>query len=252
MTGGSDMGGAASRIALDIKYGLVQFSRNRQSVLFTFVFPIVLFAILGYVLGGPGYIEFLFPGILGMCILFTAVNQTMGAIVKYRSTGLFQKITASPMSGIEWNLSKMLTGTIIVMLSVAAAFLVASLVFGVRPDMNAVSIALVLAGTFISIGFGMVMALVIDGTDWVNSASITVIIPLMLVSGSLFPVERLPDYLRFVSLLSPLTYLNGGLRSAMFGGDTAYALVNLVILVFLGIVLFCVDAAILMGRDGQS
>lgn len=246
------MANAASRIALDIKYSLIQFSRNRQSILFTFIFPIVLFIILGYLLGGSGYIDFLFPGILGMCILFTAVNETMGATVKYRSSGLFQKITASPFSSIEWNLSRILAGTIVVLLSVAVAFLVASLVFGERPDINAISLALVLAGAFIFIGLGMIMAYIVVNVDSVNAASITLIIPLMLISGSLFPVERLPDYLRFLSILSPLTYLNEGLRSAMFGGDPGYALTNLAILVFLGFVLFCIDAAILMGRDGQS
>jgi ABC-2 type transport system permease protein len=187
-----------------------------------------------------------------MCILFSAVNETMGAIVKYRSPGLFQKITASPLSGIEWNLSRMFTGTAVVLFSVTAAFLVALLVFGVRPNINALSIALILAGTFISICLGMIMAYIVGNMDSVNSASVTLAIPLMLVSGSLFPVERLPDYLRFLSLLSPLTYLNEGLRSAMFGGDVGYAMTNLGILIFLGFVLFCVNAAILMGRDGQA
>jgi ABC-2 type transport system permease protein len=246
------MANAASRIALDIKYSLIQFSRNRQSILFTFIFPIVLFIILGYLLGGSGYIDFLFPGILGMCILFSAVNETMGAIVKYRSSGLFQKITASPLSSIEWNLSRILTGTVVVLLSVMVAFIVALLVFGVRPDINVVLISLVLAGTFIFIGLGMIMSYIVENADSVNSASVTLIIPLMLVSGSLFPVDRLPDYLRFLSLLSPLTYLNEGLRSAMFGGDAGYAMTNLGILIFLGFVLFCVNAAILMGRDGQA
>jgi ABC-2 type transport system permease protein len=246
------MPGAASRIAVDIKYGLIQFSRNRPSILFAFVFPIIIFAILGYILGKPGYLDFLFPGIVGMCILFTAVNETLGAAVKYRSSGLARKITTSPLSSMEWNLSMILTRTIIVLISVAAAYCVAVLVFDVHPDINLISISLILAGSFISVGLGMIMAYIVDSADSVNSASVTLIIPLMLVSGSLFPVERLPVYLRFLSLLSPLTYLNGGLRSAMFDGDMALATTNLVILVFLAIVLFCIDAAIVIAREDQS
>jgi ABC-2 type transport system permease protein len=243
------MPGAASRIAVDIRYSLVQFSRNRQSILFTFIFPIILFVVLGCLLGTPGYVDFLFPGILGMCILFTAVNETMGAAVKFWSSGLYQKLTASPLTNVEWNLARILTGTLIVLLSVAAAYCVAVFVFGVHPEINPISISMILVGAFISTGLGMVMAYIITDTGSVNSASITLIIPLMLVSGSLFPVERLPDYLRFLSIISPLTYLNEGLRSAMFGGDIAYSLTNLVILLFLAFVLFCIDAAILIGRD---
>lgn len=246
---------AISRVAVDFKYGMVQFARNKQSIFITFVFPVILLIILGYLPGGqsgPIAIDFLLPGILGMSILFSAVSWTMGSIVRYRAAGVFQKMSMTPLSSMEWNLSRVLTGALIVILSVAVALLVSWLVFGVWPAINAISLSLVIAGSFISVGFGMIMAYVIEDVDSVNAASFTLIIPLMVVSGSLFPVERLPLYLQFLSILSPLTYLNNGLRSSMFGGDAGYAITNLAVVLFLGFVLFCAGAAILMGKEGQA
>jgi ABC-2 type transport system permease protein len=246
---------AISRITVDVKYNMVQFFRNKQSIFITFVFPAILLVILGYLLGGrsgPGYLDFLLPGILGMCILFSAVNWTMGAIVRYRASGIFQKMSMTPLSSIEWNLSRILTGAMIVIFSVAAALFVAWLAFGVRPGINAIFLSLVITGSFISVGLGMIMAYLIEDVDSVNAASFTLIIPLMVLSGSLFPIERLPSYLQFLSIISPLTYLNNGLRSSMFGGDAGYAITNLAVIIFLGFVLFCAGAAILMGKEGQA
>ncbi|HTX44431.1 MAG TPA: ABC transporter permease [Methanocella sp.] len=246
---------AVSRIAVDVKYNMVQFFRNKQAIFITFVFPAILLVILGYLLGarsGVDYLDFLLPGILGVCILFSAVNWTMGAIVRYRATGIFQKMSMTPLSSMESNMSRIITGALIVMLSVTASLLVAWLVFGVRPDINVLFLSLVLAGSFISAGLGMIMAYLIEDVDSVNAASFTLIIPLIVLSGSLFPVERLPSYLQFLSILSPLTYLTNGLRSAMFAGDAGYAITNLAIVIFLGFVLFCAGAAILMGKEGQA
>jgi len=185
-----------------------------------------------------------------MCILFSAVNETMGTIVRYRAAGLLQKLAVSPLSSIEWNLSRVITGTILVILSVTAVLMAAILIFGIKPDLNVISVSLIIAGSFISIGLGMVMAYLIEDVDSVNSAAFTLVIPLMIISGSLFPVERLPYYLQFLSILSPLTYLNNGLRSSMFGGSFEYAATNLFIVIMLGVVLFCICAAILTAKEG--
>ena len=79
---------------------------------------------------------------------------------------------------------------------------------------------MILAGSVTFVGLGMVIAYLIDDADSVNAMTYVVVLPLIVLSGSLFPVERLPGLLRFPSIVSPLTYLNDGLRDAMFGGIT--------------------------------
>ena len=78
---------------------------------------------------------------------------------------------------------------------------------------------MVIVGSVTFVGLGMILAYLIEDSDSVNAVAYVVIMPLIVLSGSLFPVERLPQLLQFLSALSPLTYLNDGLRDAMFGGS---------------------------------
>lgn len=244
-------------MATDIKYSLLQFLRSRQSVFFSLAFPAIFMVILGYLLGGASdggdsYTVYLLSGILGMCIMFSALNETMGTISRYRANGVFNMLSVTPMSTIEWNLARIISGTIIVLLSVAVALAAAWLAFGVLPAINAISVLLVIAGAFMFIGLGMIIAYVVDDVRSPNMVSLMITLPLMMVSGSLFPIGDLPFLVRFFSVLSPLTPLNNGLRSAMFAGDIGSAAVSLVISIGLGFVLFTIGVAVLMGKEGQD
>ncbi len=246
-------------MATDIKYSLVQFLRNRQSVFFSLVFPAIFLVILGYLLGGDvaegsgvSYMGYLLSGILGMCIMFSALNETMGTISKYRANGVFNMLSVTPMSTIEWNLARIISGTLIVLLSVAVALAAAWLAFGVLPAINVFSVLLVIAGAFMFIGLGMIIAYVFEDVRSPNMVALMITLPLMMVSGSLFPVSELPFLVQFFSILSPLTPLNNGLRSAMFAGDFGGAAVSLLISIGLGFILFTIGVAVLMGKDGQD
>jgi ABC-2 type transport system permease protein len=247
------MGRARARLLTDMRYSLLLFLRNRQSMFFSFVFPVLFMVALGYLLGGQadrGQVDFLLPGIIGMSIMFSAINGTTGSIVKYRANGVFRKISTTPLTGFELNASRIFAGTTVVLLSSAVSVLMAWLMFETTPEINTVSVLVLAAGSVTFVSMGMVAAYLIEDTDSVNVIAYVIIIPLILLSGSLFPTERLPGLLQFVSALSPLTYLNDGLRESMFGGNSGVALFNLALCGFLGFVLFTIGVAILMSREG--
>jgi ABC-2 type transport system permease protein len=243
---------AAFRLITDARYSLLLFFRNRQSMFFSFVFPVLFLVALGYLFGegiGDGEIGFLLPGIIGMCILFSAINGTTGSMVRYRTNGVLRRIATTPLTVFELNSSRIASGMIVVLASAAVSVLAAWLAFGAAPAINVVSVAVLIAGSITFVCLGMVLAHLIDDPDSVNAISYLVIIPLILLSGSLFPVERLPGPLQFVSILSPLTYLNDGLRASMFGDSYWVATVNTALCCFLCLVLFCVGVAIVMAKE---
>lgn len=355
-----------SRILTDVKYSLIQFIRNRQSVFFAFVFPVIFLVVLGFLLGGQSgpqalyyadasgsqasiaflgslnstsldlingsgmdlaemlkegqitaymeipqgfgdqsgtgikmyydryksaspamvsavqqsvdefnmgeagtsevvtlntqdvattsinYIDFLLPGILGMCIMFSALNEAIGVVSKYKANGIFSKLSMTPMSTIEWNVSRIISGTIVVILSVLVSLIAAWLAFGVLPGINVLSVLLVISGSVMFSGLGMIIAYLIDETLSPTAVSLTISLPLMLVSGSLFPTDQLPFVLGFFSIISPLTPLNNGLRSAMFTGDTGNALLCLFISIALSFILFAIGVTVLMSKEEQD
>jgi ABC-2 type transport system permease protein len=250
-----------TRIATDIKYSLVQFARNRQSVFFTLAFPAIFLVVLGYLLGGDeapsgvagvSYIGYLLSGTLGICIMFSALNETIGTITKYRANGVFNMLSVTPMSTIEWNLARIISGTIIVLLSIAVALAAAWVAFGVLPAINVLSVLLIVTGSFMFLGLGMIIAYVLEDIRSPNMVSLMITLPLMMVSGSLFPVSELPFLVQFFSILSPLTPITSGLRDAMFAGDSGGAIVNLLVSIALGFILFTIGVAVLMGKEGQD
>jgi ABC-2 type transport system permease protein len=244
------------RLATDIRFSLLMYARSRQSMFFSFVFPVLFLVVVWFLLGdqssraGKDQVEYLLPGIISTCILFSAINSTVGSIVKYRANGTFRKLSTTPLSSYELNASRVISGMVVVLLSSAVSLLVTWLEFGVSPDINALSILMVITGSVTFVGLGMIMAYLIEDTDMVNTITYVVILPLIVLSGSLFPVQRLPQLLQFLSALSPLTYLNDGLRAAMFGGSVRDAIFDLGICGFLGFMLFVIGVGVLMSREG--
>jgi ABC-2 type transport system permease protein len=236
---------------------MFQFIRNRQSVLVTLLFPVVFLIMAWYLFGSRAsyvmgssadYSNFLLPGIIGIAVMVPAVDYTVGFISRLRAAGIFRKLAMTPMSRIEWNVSRVITGTAIVLLSVAVSIIVARLAFGIRPGVSVVSILLVLAGSVMFIGLGMVIAYLVKGEEAANAA-FTITLPLIFLSGSIFPVGRLPWFLQDVAAISPLTYLNNGLRGAMTTGDIANAWANLAIVSTVAIALFAIGVITLKWRD---
>ncbi len=246
------------RITTDIKYSLLQFFRSRQSVLVTFLFPVVFLIMAWYLFGSrasyvmgnsaAGYADFLLPGIVGIAVMVPAIDYTVGYISRLRAAGIFRKLAMTPMRRVEWNVSRVVTGTAIVLLSVAVSLIVAWLAFGVSPGLNLMMVLLVLAGSVMFIGLGMVIAYVVRGEEAANAA-FTITLPLIFLSGSIFPVGRLPGFLQVIAAISPLTYLNEGLRNAMAGGNMGAAMADLAIVSALAVVLFGIGVVTLRWKD---
>lgn len=197
---------------------------------------------------GMSYVEFLLPGILGIAIMGSAVDATVSFIARVRSNGIFRKLSITPMKRVEWNLSRVVTGTVIALLSTLVSLVVVWLAFGVIPGINLVSVLLILAGSVMFVGTGMIIAYIVKG-DGVASAALTVTLPLIFISGSIFPADKLPWFLQDIATISPLTYLNDGLRSAMVTGNMKDAWMNLAIVGGLAIVLFGIGVMILKWRE---
>ena len=247
-----------SRITTDIKYSMFQFFRSRQSMLVTFLFPVVFLIMAWYLFGARSayvlsynavsYVDFLLPGILGIAVMVPAVDYTVGFIGRLRAAGIFRKLAMTPMKRVEWNVSRVVTGTIVVLLSVVVSLAVARLAFGIIPGLNLIMVLLVLSGSVMFIGMGMIIAYLIKG-DEAASAAFTITLPLIFLSGSIFPIGRLPPFLQAIAAISPLTYLNGGLRSAMTEGSMGNAVSDLAIVSVLAVVLFGIGVAVLRWRE---
>lgn len=192
---------------------------------------------------GMNYFDFLLPGILAITIMSSAANMSVGTITRLRSIGVFRKLSTTPLSSKEWIASRIITLTVLVILSLAVALFLASLAFDIHPQINVVSLLLVVLGTALFAGFGILVANFVKNEESAMNAVGVITFPLMFVSGTLIPVENMPWFLQYLAKISPLTYLSEGLRSSMITGNTGDAVTDLAIIAVIGIVLFGLGTA---------
>jgi ABC-2 type transport system permease protein len=192
---------------------------------------------------GMNYFDFLLPGILAITIMSAAANVSVGTIASLRNSGVFRKLSTTPLSSREWIAARITTWTILVLLSVASAMFVAWLALGIHPNINLISLLLMVIGTALFAGFGILVANFVKNEESANNAVGVITFPLMFVSGTLIPVENMPWFLQYLAKISPLTYLSEGLRSSMITGNTGDAVIDLAIVAGLGIILFGIGVA---------
>ena len=195
------------------------------------------------------YLDFLFPGIIGMSVMSIAVNGTVGQSARNRATGVFRKLATTPISRIEWNLGRIITQTITLMLSLAVSLAAAWAIFGISLNINLMMILMVVAGGMVFSGLGNIIASFVKDEDTATNAASALTFPLMFVSGSFFSVGQMPWFLQSLAEVSPLTYLNNGLRAAMITGNTSDVLNNFAIVGVLGVILFVVGVAVLKWKE---
>jgi ABC-2 type transport system permease protein len=195
------------------------------------------------------YGDFLLPGVVGMTIMMSCVNGTVSACAKNRSRGVFRKLATTPISKVEWNASRILTQTITLLMSVAVSLTVGWLLFQITPQINILTVSLVVCGGVLFAGLGTILAVFVRDEDAAIFAASAISFPLMFVSGSFTTVDTLPGFMKVVAALSPLTYLNNGLRSAMVTGNFNDALMNLLVVLLGAAVLFTLGVILLRWKD---
>jgi ABC-2 type transport system permease protein len=188
------------------------------------------------------YFDFLLPGILAFFIM-SAAQMAAGTIVHYRKSGVFRKLSTTPISNMEWIAARIITWTVLTLLTLAVAMFVAWLIIGIHLNVNLISLILMVSGTALFAGLGILIANFIKNEEAVLTVTLAIMGITALVSGAFIPVETMSWFLQYLSKISPLTYLCNGLRSSMITGNTGDAIINLAIVAIIGIILFGIGVA---------
>jgi ABC-2 type transport system permease protein len=194
-------------------------------------------------------LDFVLPGIIGMALMMSSISSTVSVNVKNRARGVFRKLATTPMSRLEWNISKIISQTIIALLSVVVSLAVAIALFGLHPNIDIMTVVFILIGTLAFVGLGMIFAAVLKSEESAGTVSSMIMMPLMFLSGTFFSIDLMPSFLKIVAQISPLTYLNSGLRDVMISGNFNDAIINLVILTAIGAVFFVIGVALMKWKE---
>lgn len=220
-------------------------TRAIQPMLWLLVFGQVFARSHSIPTGALDYVAFLAPGILAQSVLFVAIFNGISVIWE-RDLGIVHKFLVSPAPRTALVLGKALAAgvralTQAVIVYALAAALGVKLAWGL-PALVCVA-ALVLLGAGLFSTFSLIIACLVKTRERFMGIGQVLTMPLFFASNAIYPTSIMPDWLRALAHLNPLSYLVDGLRSVMlaegvstFGlaADFGVLAVGLAILILIG------------------
>lgn len=223
-----------------------------QPLLFLIVFGSGLSSALG---GGStfgrglSYIQFMYPGIIGMAILFTAIFGAM-SIVWDREFGFLKEVLVAPIDRSSVAIGKALGGTTQAMFQGLILLVLAPFV-GVKLNLltivEMIPLAAILAFGLSS--FGVMLASMMKSLQGFQVVMNFLMMPMFFLSGALFPLSGLPDWMTVLNRIDPAAYGMDPLRRVVLEGAglPSAALDRMGLTLFNNVLPIAIEAAILLG-----
>ena len=195
--------------------------------------------------GNIPYLDFIAPGILAQSVLFVAIFYGINVIWE-RDLGIVQKFLASPTPRAALVLGKGFSAGIR-SLSQTIIVYALSLLLGVKLNWNPLALlnvlVIVVLGATLFSTFSLIIACIVKTRERFMGVGQVLSMPLFFAINAIYPTTIMPDWLKTISHLNPLTYVVDALRTFMLAGSTSafglsqdYAVILLttITLVFIG------------------
>lgn len=163
------------------------------------------------------YAQFLFPGIIGMTVLFTSVFSAV-SIIWDRQFGFLREILVAPVSRTSVAVGKTLSGCFQSMIQ-GGIILALSPLVDVRLTVVMVVqvLLLIFLASFALTSLGLLIASRMESHEGFNLIMNFLVMPMFLLSGAFFPIQGLPVWMRSVVVVNPLGYAVDALRGVILG-----------------------------------
>jgi ABC-2 type transport system permease protein len=220
-------------------------TRAAQPILWLVVFGQVIASVRAIPTGSLPYLDFLAPGVLAQSALFSAIFYGI-AVIWERDLGIVHKLLASPASRAALVSGKALSGGLRALVQAAIVYLVSGLV-GIHLRLDPASLVgvvlVIVLGSAVFATFSLNVACIVRTRERFMGIGQLLTMPLFFASSAVYPVAIMPDWLKAVAAVNPLTYMVDALRSLMvvgsesdrgLGVDIAVLTLALVILVTIG------------------
>jgi ABC-2 type transport system permease protein len=163
-------------------------------------------AMRGPAASGADYMQFLFPGVVGMTVLFTSVFTAM-SIVWDREFGFLKEVLVAPVSRTAVAIGKALGGSTQAVLQGSIVLLLAPLAGVSLTPMTILSVLpLMFLLAFALTSLSIALAARMRSMEGFQVMMNFFMMPLFFLSGALFPLDGLPTWLAVLTLLDPATY----------------------------------------------
>jgi ABC-2 type transport system permease protein len=151
--------------------------------------------------------NFMIPGVLAMVLMIITMMLTSLGIVKERELGTMEQLIVTPVRPHELILGKLLPFFLIGLVEIAVVVAVAVFGFGV-PVKGSVWLLFGLSPTFMltTLGLGLFISTISRNQQQAMLTAAFFIIPQIILSGFVFPIENMPRPIQWLTYVVPLRY----------------------------------------------
>jgi len=214
-----------SALNLGIRRGgleIKQFARQRESVVFTLLFPVILLAIFGSVFKdtiAPGvtFSQYFVAGMIASGLVNTGFQALAITIPMERDVGGLKRLRGTPMPASSYFIGKAILIAVSMIIQIALLFGFGLLFFGVemptQPSKWLTFSWLVLLGSACSTALGIAFSIVPKSGRGASAVVSPIVIILQFFSGVFFVFTQLPAWMQQLAAIFPLKWLTQGMRS---------------------------------------
>jgi ABC-2 type transport system permease protein len=193
----------------------------------------------GVVSGNPSYFDFIAPGIMAMTVMMSVMTGLPVAISQEKEVGTLDGMMVAPINRLSIILGKTLGQTARGLIQGVIILALAVGLFGVTIHGSILLVfGLLLLGVFSFVGIGIVITSFAKDQETATMLMMTLMFPMMFLSGVFFPIQQMPWYMQDISKVLPLTYASQALRKVMvLGAEIPAISTELTILIVFGVVM---------------
>ena len=196
------------------------FSRSVQPMLWLLVFGQVFSKLRDIPTGGLSYLAYMAPGILAQSVLFSAIFFGISVIWE-KDMGIVHKLLVSPAPRSALVLGKAFSSGVRGLVQAVIVYLIAFLLHIELnlsiPHVLGVLLAVILGSAIFST-FSLIIACLVKSRERFMGIGQVITMPLFFASNAIYPIALMPDWLKLVAWVNPLTYLVDAMRTLMIQG----------------------------------
>ena len=165
------------------------------------------------------YVDWLFPGILGMNMMFSCLFGVGYVILRYRKTGFLKRLHATPLTAFEFLGAQVLSRLVLILAVTAFLYFSIAAIIGFHSAGSLALLGLIaVLGSLSMIALGLTISARFTSEELVAGLLNLLTWPMMLLSGIWFSLEGSPGWVQLVARIFPLTHVLDAARAVMLDG----------------------------------
>ena len=165
------------------------------------------------------YVDWLFPGILGMNMMFSCLFGVGYVVLRYRKNGFLKRLHATPLTAFEFLTAQVLSRLCLTLFVSTILYVGVGTIIHFHSVGNvALLLLLAILGALSMIALGLTIAAGVSSEELVGGMLNLLTWPMMLVSGIWFSLEGSPRWVQWAAHIFPLTHVLEAGRAVMLDG----------------------------------